>query len=318
MKTITLSNKKDSLEISQLAVGHGNIGHPDQGKFSRWYLDEYFAAGGNCIDTARLYGDGTCERPVGEYIKKYPRDKVVVITKCAHYDYHVHPIVHRLAPDDIRFDINTSLAELDVDYIDVMFLHRDDIRRPVEEIMSTLHEFVKAGKVRMLGASNWTAGRIKEANDFANTNGLTPFSVSQIQYSLAVTTPGVTDDLSHVIMDNIEYHWYKDNNFPVMCWSATGHGFFSKLANGEEQREWVRKRYNWTQENYRRFERIKKLSEELNVPVGTLAVSYLMSDEDVPTIPIVGFSSAEQFEETMLALNVHLTREQRRFLETGE
>ena len=81
--------------------------------------------------------------------------------------------------------------------------------------------------------------------------------------------------------------------------------------------EWVRKRYNWTQENYRRFDRIKKLSEELNVPVGTLAVSYLMSDEDVPTIPIAGFSSAEQFEETMLALDVHLTREQRRFLELG-
>ena len=317
MKTITLSNKKDSLEMSQLAVGHGGIGHPEQGKFSRWYLDEYFAAGGNCIDTARLYGEGTCERHVGEYIKKYPRDKVVVVTKCAHYD-RSQPIIHRLAPDDIRFDINTSLVELDVDYIDVMFLHRDDIHRPVEEIMTTLHEFVKAGKVRMLGTSNWTAGRIQAANDFANANGLTPFSVSQIQYSLAVTTPGMTDDLSHVIMDNIEYHWYKDNKFPVMCWSATGHGFFSKLASGGEQMEWVRKRYNWTQENYRRFDRIKKLSEELNVSVGTLAVSYLMSDEDVPTIPIVGFSRAEQFEETMLALNVHLTREQRRFLEFGD
>jgi len=184
--------------------------------------------------------------------------------------------------------------------------------------MTTLHEFVQAGKVRILGASNWTAGRIQEANDFANANGLTPFSVSQVQYSLAITTAGVTGDLSHVIMDNFEYSWYKDNKFPVMCWTATAHGFFSKLANGEEQMEWVRPRYNWAQENFRRFERVKKLSEELGVTAGVIALSYLMSDDDVPTIPITGFSRKEQFHEAMSAIDVKLTREQRKFLELGE
>jgi len=318
MKTITISNKQHSIEMSQLVVGHSGITVPDKRDFTFWYLDEYFTAGGNCIDTARLYADGQGEREVGKYIKRHSRDKVVVVTKCAHYDRNIYPTVHRLAPNDIRSDIDTSLVELDVDYIDVMFLHRDDIRRPVEEIMTTLHEFVKAGKIRTLGASNWTAGRIQMANKFANENGLTPFSISQIQYSFALTTPAITDDLSHIIMDTAEYHWYKDNNFPVMCWSATAHGFFSKLANGEEQNPWAAKRYNWSQENYRRFDRVKQLSKELNIPVGTLVLSYLMSDEDVPTIPIASFSKPEQFNEALSAVNVKLTRAQRQFLNYGE
>jgi aryl-alcohol dehydrogenase-like predicted oxidoreductase len=144
---------------------------------------------------------------------------------------------------------------------------------------------------------------------------LTPFSVSQIHHTLALTTAAQSNDLSHISMDNVEYHWYKDNKFPVMCWSASAFGFFSKLASGAEQKPMAIKRYGWLQENYRRFERVKQLSEELNIPIGTLVLSYLMSDQDVPTSAVVSFSKPEQFKEAMEAVNVQLTREQRNFLE---
>jgi len=314
MQKITLANQLHTVEITKLAIGHSGISDPARRDFVERYMDEYLAAGGNCIDTARLYEDGAGERAIGEWIKSKPRDKVVVVTKCAHYDRNVHPIKHRLAPDEIVADVELSLRELNTDYIDILFLHRDDIKRDVSEIMPALHEFVKSGKVCVLGASNWTAGRIAAANQFATDNGLTPFSVSQIHHSLALTTPAQSNDLSHVIMDNAEYSWYKDEKFPVMAWSATARGFFSKLADGEELSEWTMYRYGWTQENFRRLERAKTLAAELGTSVGAVALAYLMCDENVPTCAITGFSKTEQFEQALEATKVRLTSEQRIFL----
>jgi len=262
-----------------------------------------------------MYEEGKSERAVAEHLKSRPRDSFVLVTKCAHYDRHIHPIQHRLSPEDIKFDVNTSLSELGMDYIDVLFLHRDDIKRSVEEIMPALHEFVKSGKVRILGASNWTAGRIQEANKFAQENGLTPFSVSQIHHSLGLTTAAQSNDLSHIIMDDIEYSWYKDEKFPVMAWSSTAHGFFSKLAAGEELNPWTRRRYDWLQENFRRAERAKTLAAELNCSVGAVVLAYLMCDENVPTCAVVTFSKEIQFEQAIEAGNISLSREQRKYLE---
>ena len=314
MKTITLSNKLHTIEMTKLAVGHSGISIPEKSEFVKQYMDAYIDAGGNCVDTARLYEFGNAELEVGEWLKGKSRDKIVLVTKCAHFDREVYPIQHRLASDEIRADIETSLHELDVDYIDVLFLHRDDINRDVSEIMPTLHEFVKTGKVRILGASNWTAGRIAAANKFANENGLTPFSVSQIHHSLGVTTAAQSGDLSHVIMDDIEYSWYSDEKFPVMAWSATAHGFFSKLTAGEELNPRVANRYSWSQENFRRSERAKSLAEELGVSVGAVVLAYLMCDENVPTTAIASFSKFEQFEEAIEATKVSLTQEQRKYL----
>jgi len=311
---MTLSNKLHTIEMTKLAVGHSGISFPEKSEFVKRYMDAYVDAGGNCVDTARLYEFGNGERAVGDWLKTKSRDKIVLVTKCAHYDREVYPIQHRLAPDEIRADVETSLRELDADYIDVLFLHRDDIKRDVSEIMPTLHEFIKTGKVRVLGASNWTAGRIAAANKFANENGLTPFSVSQIHHGLGVTTAAQSGDLSHVIMDNIEYSWYKDSKFPVMAWSATAHGFFSKLAAGVELNPWVAQRYGWLKENFRRAERTKLLAEELGVSVGAVVLAYLMCDENVPTTAIASFSKFEQFEEAVEATRIELTEEQRKYL----
>ena len=156
MQTITLSNTAHTISIAKLAVGHGKMDD-----FAKWYLDAYLDAGGNCIDTARSYDGGHAEKAVGNYIKGKQRDRIILVTKCARQDLTVKNSPGRLAPEEIRSDVNTSLSELGVDYIDILFLHRDDVFRPVEEIMPTLHEFIKAGKIRMIGASNWTAGRIQ-------------------------------------------------------------------------------------------------------------------------------------------------------------
>ncbi|MCL2837701.1 MAG: aldo/keto reductase [Oscillospiraceae bacterium] len=315
MKTITLSNRAHELSITNLAVGHVGMSSHERRDFITWYFDAYIDAGGNCIDTARIYENGDGEKFVGEWLKTKQRDKIALITKCGHYDINIPNPPHRLAPEELRHDVDTSLRELDVDYIDVLMLHRDDIKRPIEEIMTTMHAFVKTGKTRLLGTSNWTAGRIQAANQFATENGLTPFSVSQIHHSLAQTTAAQSGDVSHVIMDDIEYSWYKDEKFPVMAWSPTARGFFSKLAAGEEIIDKYVHRYGWTQENYRRLERVKTLAAELKVSVGAVVLAYLMCDEDVPTCAVVSFSKKEQYDQAIEAANLHLTNEQRKFLE---
>jgi len=315
MQKIIMSNAAHTLSVTKLAVGHRGISSEKYSAFTKWYFDAYLDAGGNCIDTARLYEDGQAERAVGEYLKGKQRDQIVLVTKCAHYDRKIPNAPQRLAPGDIRNDVNTSLSELDVDYIDILFLHRDDIRRPVEEIMATLHEFVQAGKARLLGASNWTAGRIQSANQFAKENGLTPFSVSQIHYSLGLTTPAQSGDLSHLIMDDTERYWYTDAGFPVMAWSASALGFFSKFAAGEELNRGSMARYGWLRENYLRAERAKALAAELGASVGAVALAYLMCDPDVPTCAVTSFSQEKQYEEAIEATKISLTSDQRKYLE---
>lgn len=319
MKTITLSNDQHTFDITKLVIGHTGCKKLVP---LHSYVDQYFDAGGNCIDTARLYDEGLDERAIGEYMKKRQnRDEIVIATKCAHYDRRIYPIQYRLSEAEIRSDVETSLRELDTDYIDVLFLHRDDIKRPVEEIMPVLHQFVKDGKVRAIGASNWTAGRIQAANHFAKENGLTTFSISQIHHSLALTTAAQSGDLSHVVMDDIEYAWYKDEKFPVMAWSPTGRGFFSKRASGmklEDLGDKIKRYYGWLQENNRRVDRVKELAHTYKASVGAVVLSYLMSDEFVPTAAVAAFSKPEQFAEALEATRLNLTARDREFLEKGD
>lgn len=314
MQTMTLSNARHQIQMSKLAVGHAGC---KDVSFLHSYLDTYLDAGGNCIDTARLYDDGVAERVVGDYMKTKQRDKVVLVTKCAHFDPNFYPIRHRVSEPDIRFDVETSLRELGTDYIDVLFLHRDDIKRPVEAIMPVLHQLVTDGKVRIIGTSNWTAGRIQAANRFASEHGLTPFSVSQVHHSLALTTAAQSGDLSHLIMDDIEYSWYKDNKFPVMAWSSTGKGFFSKLAAGMPLAGSVQRYYGWLEENFRRAERVKELAAQRNATVGAVVLAYLMSDEAVPTTAVAAFSKQQQFDEALEATRLCLTEDERWFLARG-
>jgi len=311
VERITLANERHRIDITKLVVGHAQ--RKDLA-FVHSYLDEYLDVGGNCIDTARLYDHGLGERMVGDYMKTKQRDKIVLVTKCAHFDSNFYPIRHRVSEEHIRSDVETSLRELGTDYIDVLFLHRDDIKRPVAAIMPVLNQLVQDGKVRIIGTSNWTAGRIQEANQFAMENGLTPFSVSQIHHSLALTTAAQSGDLSHVIMDDIEYSWYKDTKFPVMAWSSTGKGFFSKQVAGIPLIGSGKRNYGWLPENFRRVERVKELARQHGASIGAVVLAYLMCDEAVPTAAVAAFSKQEQFDEALEATRLHLTEDERKFL----
>lgn len=315
MKTVTISNKRHTINMSQIVIGDNGIADPAKQKFARWCFDSFLERGGNCFDTARIYGGGLSEAALGEYLRGKPRDRYLISTKCGHHNM-AKPPIGRLSRQEILSDADESLRALNCEYTDVLFLHRDDIYKPVEEIMPVLHELVTAGKARILGASNWTAGRIAAANAFAEENGLTPFSVSQILWNLGLTTAAQTGDLTHCVMDGAEHTWYAANSFPVMAWTATGKGFFAKTCAGFPMSDHAVQYYAWLPENTERANRAKILADELGVSVSAVVLNYVLSGP-VPGIGVTAFSSEKQFAETMQAADFLLTKQQRTFLENG-
>ena len=173
MKKITIT---DSVAITDITLGAGVLNSPEKDEI----LDGYIALGGNCFDTARVYEDGRSDVLLGQWIKsRRNRQAIVLCAKGCHPKSPDAMHISRLTPADIRGDLEISLQAIGTDYADLYLLHRDNPRMPVEAIMPVLHQLVTEGKALAVGASNWTAGRINEANQFAVKNGLTPFSVSQ-------------------------------------------------------------------------------------------------------------------------------------------
>jgi len=276
--------------------------------------DGFIEAGGNCIDTARFYADwmpgghGASERLLGEWLKsRQAYRQVLISTKGGH-----PPIENmeqgRLSRACLESDLNESLSLLGVDHIDLYWLHRDDISHPVEDIMESLGALAASGKVRAVGCSNWKVDRIAQANAYALATGLPGFSMSQIQWSLATSTPEAHEDLSKVIMNDEEYQWYLKSNFPVMVYSSQAKGFFSRPVTGpnainEKSRAWF-----CTPENLRRKSRVVEYAARNGLAPGSVAIAYILCNK-VPAMALIGCRNMEQLHDTLSAADLIIPEE---------
>jgi aryl-alcohol dehydrogenase-like predicted oxidoreductase len=177
---------------SFLCLGTVPFGSTMSEKDSFGLLDAYLHLGGNFIDTANVYADwipgekSTSEKTIGKWLKsRQNRQQLIVATKGGHPDLNLLH-VPRISKGNIIHDLHESLRHLQTDYIDLYWLHRDDPKVPVEEILMTLEEQVQSGKIKYYGCSNWTAFRIKEAQKVAASLGTKGFVASQPMWSLAV------------------------------------------------------------------------------------------------------------------------------------
>src|SRR5215211_7441587 len=189
-------------------------------------LDQVYELGCNTIDTAHVYCGGSSERIIGQWIQaRALRDQMVIITKgAAHSEDR-----RRMTPFDIASDLHDSLARLKTDYIDLYLLHRDDPDAPVEPIIDTLNEHLQAGRVRAIGASNWSHERIEAANTYARANGLERFVASSPQFSLVESLDepwplciSISGPVGVAARD-----WYARAQMPLLVWSPLASGFFS-------------------------------------------------------------------------------------------
>ncbi len=218
MISYTLKNDKYEIKLPSLTFGTSDFMRHDNDEVYFELLDTYCSCGGWFIDTARVYcdwlenGHNSSEGVIGRWIKaRNNRDKIVLATKGGHPAMG-HMDKNRLSREDLEKDINDSLECLGTDYVDIFFLHRDDTKVPVEEIMPVLNDIYQSGKAHFIGVSNWSCQRIQAANDFAAKNGMEPIRISQIYYSLAHASSSILGDPTLVCMDTREFRWYSENS----------------------------------------------------------------------------------------------------------
>ncbi len=321
MKSITLfEHSKTPLEVSQLSLGCDYYGleRPEEEAFR--ILDTYYELGGRFLDTAHVYGQekvgavSRSEQTVGKWIAANGLEgKVVVSDKGAHPDRN-NMKISRINERNIREDLFSSLEALRADRLDIWFLHRDNPDMPVGEIVDMVSELVAQGYIKHLGVSNWTAERISQALNYAKEHNKHPFEISQVQWSLAISTPESWADPTVVCMNDKEQDWYKETQFPVMVFSPQAKGLFTKvIENGAASiPEKIRRRF-LLDENLGRIERSRKLSTEKNINTAGLCLSYLTS-APFPVMPIIGCSSPQQVKDSMEFADIVLSEREREFL----
>ncbi|MDR2618027.1 MAG: aldo/keto reductase, partial [Treponema sp.] len=266
--------------VSKLCLGTGSFGTavPREAAFAQ--LDRFFEQGGNFVDSARVYADwvpgghGASEKNLGAWMKdRKNRDKVVVSTKGAHPDLKTMHIP-RMSREAVRSDLEESLEDLGTDYIDVYFLHRDDVSRPVGEILETLESFKKEGKILHYGCSNWTLKRMEEAGRVAASGGFEGFICDQIQYSLGDINRSALADKTTVPMDRDIYAWHEKTGKAVMAYTSTCGGYFSKKLAGKPVSPNAQAVYGGGT-NQKFLEKLGVWEKELQVSAAVLVLAYV-------------------------------------------
>jgi 1-deoxyxylulose-5-phosphate synthase len=199
-------------------------------------IDAFLAAGGNCVDTAHIYGLGKSEQALGRWLGETGRrDEIVLITKGCHP--HVDEAGEfgppRVTPEAIHFDLTESLERLGTDHIDLYLLHRDDETVPSGPLLETLNEERARGRIKAFGASNWTVERLAEADRYAADHGLVGFAASSPGLSLprpvAMQFPGT------LFADDNTRRWHAESGMPVLAWTSLAAGFASGRFHPDDQ-----------------------------------------------------------------------------------
>lgn len=311
-----------SRQVSVLALGSADFGGRYPAETSFDFMDAYVEIGGNFIDTAHVYGDfatpknGESEKVIGLWMEqRRNRDQIFLSTKGAHPRLNTMT-VGRLSRDEIRTDMAESLDALRTDHVDVYWLHRDDVSRPVGDIMETMQSLLDDGMTRMIGVSNWSAARIREANAYAAAHNLTPIQANQPQFSLGRQM--IVEDPTLVTMDAETYRLHVETGLICAPFSSQAKGFFTKLDQlGPDGLPDKAKRRFLYPENTEVYERLKALREQTGLSVGALALAWLTS-QPFPVFPLCGASSLAQIAALKEAGDAVITPQQRDYLRVVE
>lgn len=272
-------------------------------------LDRFVALGGNFVDTARIYSDWVpgelrrSERILGDWLRaRGHRHRLVLATKGAH-PFIASPTTPRSAAAEIRDDLEGSLRTLRTDVIDLYWLHRDDLSRPVEHFIDLLNTFLREGKIRAFGASNWTAARLRAAHDQARVSGQQGFAANQPFWCLGVAQSRPPPFSGYVKFDADTYHFHREAGLAVIPYTSQAYGFFSKLARGDAGLE---KNDFHVPPNLAAGRIVQELATAKRVAPSAIVLAYLWS-RPFPVVPIIGSRTIAQLEDCLAALPVRLT-----------
>ena len=219
--------------------------------------------------------------------------------------------ISRLSFDDMVADTTESLKLLQTDYIDILWLHRDDRNMPIESIAENLYKLSRKDTVRYFGVSNWRADRIDELKRLKAVKMIG----SQIKWSYGATNPEYQDDPTLVEMDNKEKEYYAQADVNIFAFASQAKGFFSKYDNGGEAElsQKAAQRY-LCEENLERYKKAKAVAEKYNMPISAVILAYNTSRADINAYAIAGAKNADQIEDCLRGADLKLTQEDFKFL----
>jgi predicted dehydrogenase/aryl-alcohol dehydrogenase-like predicted oxidoreductase len=268
-------------------------------------LDYYYELGGNTFDTAHVY---RCEETVGEWIKlRGVREDLVVIGKGARDEAGT--------PEGLTAQLFETLQKMQLDYVDIYLLHSDNPAVPAGEFVEVLNEHKRAGRVRAFGGSNWSVERLMEANAYAQAHGLTGFTASSPNLSLAEWNEPMWPKCL-TASDADSRAWYTKTQMPLFAWSSQATGFFTGRYRPEDRsvpsyapivRTW------FNEGNFQRLARVRELASRKGVTPSQIALAYVLC-QPFPTFALIGPQSIDELRDSLPALEIQLTPEEMRWL----
>lgn len=281
---------------------------PQNTAYASVMYDDFFERGGNCFDSAHIYGGGACERELGEWVKNRGiREQVVLLDKGAHTPF--------CTPEDLTRQLMESLERLQTDYLDIYVMHRDNPEIPVGEFIDVLNEHRRAGRMRIFGGSNWSIERVEAANAYAKAKGLSGMSVVSNNFSLARMVDPVWAGCI-AASDAESRAWFTRTQMPLMSWSSQARGFFVR-GNPDDRSDGELARCWYSEDNFQRLERARELAGKLGVLPINIALAYVLC-QPFPTYALVGPQTLAETRTTMPALGIELTPAQLRWLNLEE
>ena len=298
---------RTGLDVSRLCLGCMTYGVAERGNHP-WTLDEATSRplirraldlGINFLDTANVYSDGTSEEIVGRALKDFgQRDRIVLATK-VHGRMHAGPNGMGLSRKAIMSEIDHSLRRLGTDYVDLYQIHRWDPHTPIEETLEALHDVVKAGKARYLGASSMYAWQFSKALYLAERHGWTRFATMQNHYNLLYREE-----------EREMLPLCADQGIGVIPWSPLARGRLTRDWNAASERlasdAFGKTLYTAPEADRRVVEAVAAIAAARGVPRAQVALAWVAQQPTV-TAPIVGASKPQHLLDAVAALELQLS-----------
>lgn len=302
---------RSGLKVSELCLGCMSFGEPLRGghpwtlpkEESRLLLRQAIEAGVNFLDTANVYSDGSSEEIMGDVLwQMVRRDEVVLATK-VHGAMLSEPQMSGLSRRSILHNIDASLKRLRTDHVDLYQTHRWDNDTPIEETMEALHDVVKSGKARYIGASTMWAWQFAKAQEVARANGWTPFVSMQNQINLLYR-----EEEREMIPLCV------DQGVGLIPWSPIARGKLARPAGVQTDRTGKDKYMAYlfdkaAEADARVISAVQVLAAELGRPMAQVALAWVRQKAGVAA-PIIGVTKPEQLTEALAGLDLVLTQGQ--------
>jgi len=313
---------KTGLKVSRICLGCMTYGSPATGELkggrhawalneeqSQPFLHQALEAGINFFDTANVYSSGDSERVLGNFLKAHARREAVVVATKVHGVMRDEPNGRGLSRKAIFYELDQSLQRLQTDYVDLYQIHRWDYETPIEETLEALHDVVKAGKVRYIGASSMYAWQFAKSLYLADLHGWTRFVSMQNHYNLLYRE----EEREMVGL-------CQDQGIGMLPWSPLARGRLARPWLSEntvrfETDQFGKSMYSRTEDDDEEVvNRLGEIARQHGVPQAQVALAWLLSKPAV-TAPIVGATKPHHLEDAVAAVSLRLTTEQTEALE---